>query len=202
MGVFGGAFDPPHQAHVALAQAAIEQLHLDELRILPTGQAWHKPRGLSAPEHRLAMARLAFEALPAVRVDARELQRSGPSYTADTLEELARELPGAELHLIMGADQWEVFKTWHRWQDISAMARLCVIARPGSPPPAAQPGLPAPTLLEMPSMDCSATAIRKALARGPLPEPMVPMLPPAVARYISTHGLYGHPPPGLTALHA
>ena len=62
VGVFGGAFDPPHQAHVALAQAALSQLKLDALHILPTGDAWHKHRGLTAPEHRLAMCHLAFDA--------------------------------------------------------------------------------------------------------------------------------------------
>ena len=79
IGVFGGAFDPPHNAHVALAQAALEQFGLDMLYVIPTGQAWHKARVLSAPEHRLAMTRLAFAGMPRVRVDERELQRAGPS---------------------------------------------------------------------------------------------------------------------------
>ena len=75
IGVFGGAFDPPHRAHVALAQAAVAQLGLAELRIFPTGQAWHKARPLSSAAARLAMAELAFAALPNVTVDAREIRR-------------------------------------------------------------------------------------------------------------------------------
>lgn len=199
VGVFGGAFDPPHQAHVALARAAIAQLGLDELRILPTGQAWHKARSLSPSEHRLAMARLAFEGLPQVRIDERELQRDGPTYTIDTLEALASELPGAEFHLLMGADQWEAFATWWRWQDIAALARICVLARPGAPAPLPRPGWPVPEVLNLPPMDCSATAIRAALIAGGVSSDLASMLPEAVASYISAHGLYGHPLPGVPA---
>ncbi len=202
VGLFGGAFDPPHQAHVALARAAIAQLQLDELRILPTGQAWHKARALTPPEHRLAMAQLAFADVPRARVDARELQRAGPSYTIDTLEEMAAEWPEARFFLLMGADQWAAFATWHRWQDIAARAQLCVLERPGAQAPRPQPGLPVPQLLVLPPMDCSATALRQGLAAGRLSAPLAQLLPEAVARYISAHGLYGHPPPGLTAPHA
>jgi nicotinate-nucleotide adenylyltransferase len=199
VGLFGGAFDPPHQAHVALARAAIDQLGLDELRVLPTGQAWHKARALSPAAHRLAMARLAFDGLPQVRIDERELQREGPTYTIDTLQALASELPGAEFHLLMGADQWAAFDTWRRWQDIAALARICVLARPGAPAPLPRPGWPVPDVLNLPPMDCSATAIRDALAAGGLSSDLARMLPEAVARYISAHGLYGHPLPGDAA---
>ena len=71
IGIFGGAFDPPHLAHVALAQAAVTQLGLDELRVFPTGQAWHKARALTGAAHRLAMAKLAFGAVPGAVVDDR-----------------------------------------------------------------------------------------------------------------------------------
>jgi nicotinate-nucleotide adenylyltransferase len=88
IGILGGAFDPPHQAHVAMAEAAIAQYQLDELRIIPTGEAWHKPRHLSSAEHREAMTRLAFGQLPKVVIDCVELHRVGPSYTIDTLRTL------------------------------------------------------------------------------------------------------------------
>ena len=202
IGLFGGAFDPPHQAHVALARAALAQLGLDELRVLPTGQAWHKARPLSEPQHRLAMAHLAFDSLPGVVVDDRELRRLGPSYTIDTLEELAAEQPGAAFVLLMGADQWAAFPTWRRWQDIAARARPCVLARPGTAGVQPHPGLPPPETLALPPMDCSATALREALTLGIAPEQLSPRLPDAVARYISAHGLYGPPPPGFTAPHA
>ena len=102
--MFGGAFDPPHVAHVALAQAAVEQLQLDQLRIFPTGQAWHKAPPLTASkEHRLALAGVAFGGLPRTVIDDRELRRPGPTYTIDTLRELKAEYPDAQLFLVMGA---------------------------------------------------------------------------------------------------
>ena len=201
VGVFGGAFDPPHQAHVAIARAALEQLELDELRILPTGQAWHKSRPLSPAADRLAMVRLAFAGLPGVRIDERELQRPGASYTIDTLQALLAEQPGIELYLVMGGDQWAAFTAWRQWQSIARMARLCVARRPDQAGPAPLTGL-AVHWLHLPAMPVSATAIREQYAAGaaagadqaPKPHSADPgqagQLPPAVARYISDHRLY------------
>ena len=127
IGVFGGAFDPPHNAHVALAEAALAQLDLTELHVSPTGQAWHKSRTLTPKQDRLAMARLAFSALKGtVVVDSREVLRDGPTYTLDTLRELQQEQPGAQLVLIMGADQATALPTWHGWQDILRTAIVSV----------------------------------------------------------------------------
>ena len=88
IGIYGGAFDPPHKAHLGLARAAVEQLALNRLYVIPTGQPWMKQRRLTAAEHRLAMARLAFESVPEVQVDDCEVQREGTTYTIDTLHEL------------------------------------------------------------------------------------------------------------------
>jgi len=96
IGIFGGAFDPPHVAHAALAQVALAELQLDELRVVPTGDAWHKTRALSPAPHRLAMAQLALPSCPGV-VDPREIERAGPSYTVDTLREFNALWPMAEL---------------------------------------------------------------------------------------------------------
>src|SRR5690606_13094395 len=122
VGLFGGAFDPPHGAHVALAEAAVRQLQLDVLHVVPTGRAWHKARTLTGAEHRMAMAELAFRPVPGALVDDREIRRPGPTYTVDTLRELAREWPGASLHLLMGEDQAESFTTWRDWQTIAQLA--------------------------------------------------------------------------------
>jgi nicotinate-nucleotide adenylyltransferase len=132
LGMFGGAFDPPHLAHVALARAAVQQLGLCELRVFPTGQAWHKSRTLTSAEHRLAMARVAFGDVPRTVVDGRELSRNGPTYTVDTLLELQAEQPDAELFLIIGADQAEALHSWHRGEAILSLATLGVaaLARP------------------------------------------------------------------------
>ena len=97
LGVLGGAFDPPHRAHFALAQAAIDQLQLDQLRLIPTGNAWHKARALTIAHHRLAMCALAFADLDRAVIDPRETLRSGASYTFDTLTQLCLEFPAAQL---------------------------------------------------------------------------------------------------------
>ena len=129
VGVFGGAFDPPHNTHAALIELALAQLQLDELRVIPTGQAWHKARPLSPAADRLAMAGLAFSKIPGVVVDARETQRTGPSYTADTLRELRQENPDTELILLIGGDQARALPTWHRWHEILQYATICVADR-------------------------------------------------------------------------
>jgi nicotinate-nucleotide adenylyltransferase len=196
LGVFGGAFDPPHQAHVALALAAVAQLRLDALHIVPTGQAWHKARALSAPEHRLAMARLAFADLARVVVDEQELKRPGPSFTIDTLEALQAENPGAQLYLIIGTDQFAALKNWHRWQDILRIAIICIAgradpARTGAGfDPQIQAG-PAVLTLQLPLMPVSATDIRRQIGAGSAaPQDMAQLVPEPVARYIERHGLY------------
>jgi nicotinate-nucleotide adenylyltransferase len=190
--VFGGAFDPPHQGHAVLAQTAIAQLQLDELRVFPTGDAWHKTRPLSAAAHRVAMARLAFATEPRVVVDARETLRTGPTYTVDTLEELAREYPGAELFLIIGEDQARALPTWHRWESILDFAIICVAARADStgadsPFESLSTQIPGLIRLKMPPMPVSATEIRHKIALG---QAIAPLVFDSVARYIEQHHLY------------
>lgn len=192
IGMFGGAFDPPHLAHRALAQAAIEQLQLDALRVLPTGQAWHKSRPLTAASHRLEMSRLAFDGLPQVRLDDREIRRAGPSYTLDTLRELHAENPRAELYLVMGKDQADVLPTWRHWEEIVRLAIICVADRDlltGQetrfvPPPEMAGRF---CKLQMPAMDISATGIRARVASR---QGIAPLVSPAVARYIEDNHLY------------
>jgi len=189
LGVFGGAFDPPHVAHVALARAGLEQLALDELRVFPTGKAWHKSRGLTPAADRLAMARLAFGGLPRTVVDDREQRRSGPTYTVDTLAELQAEQPQAQLFLLMGEDQALWFTRWHDWQRILGLATLCIAARPDVRPADAAPLPPqARTVsLQLPAMPESATDVRQRLGRG---DDVSGLVPPGVARYIDSHHLY------------
>ena len=196
VGVFGGAFDPPHRAHRALAEAALSALQLDRLHILPTGQAWHKARALSDAEHRLAMCRLAFDDLPAVQVDDREIRRASASYTVDTLEELRAEYPGARLFLVVGEDQLVAFRSWRRWQEVLAMATLVVAARAdtqGVTALKAQPDLPFQRL-DMPLSPVSSTTIRALAAAGARGlESLAALVPEAVASYISLHSLYQQP---------
>ncbi len=198
LGVYGGAFDPPHIAHHSLARAAIAQLQLDQLRIFPTGQAWHKARQPSAAVHRLAMAQLAFADLPEVQVDPRETYRAGPTYTFDTLSELRQQYPQAELFLLMGSDQFNAFGQWHRWRDIAQIATICVAARAISagaeglktPPPEVQTACKIHTI-DMPVMTTSATDLRSRIGRGIA---LSTLVNDAVARYIAEHRLYAAPP--------
>lgn len=198
--MFGGAFDPPHLAHRALAEAALAQLPLDMLHIVPTGQAWHKSRTLTDAAHRLAMCRLAFDGLENAVLDEREIRRLGPSYTLDTLHELRAEYPQASLYLVMGQDQAEALPTWRNWQDIVALATICVADRDlltgrvaSLDPPAELQGRF--VHLQMPLMDISATGIREGVREGvragrAAGREIAPLVSPAVARYIETHHLY------------
>ena len=199
--MFGGAFDPPHDAHLALARAAIDELRLDRLHIVPTGDAWHKARALSPGAQRLAMCRLAFADVPGVRVDARELHRAGPTYTIDTLSELRAEYPGAELFLLIGADQAALFAGWRRAADILQLATVSIAVRASSTralqlfdPKNPLPGLAsAPArvhLLRLPPLPHSATEVRRRVAAG---LPIGHLVAPAVAGYIAEHHLYQTP---------
>jgi nicotinate-nucleotide adenylyltransferase len=196
LGVFGGSFDPPHTAHIALAKHAIEQFDLAELRIIPTGDAWHKARTLTPSPHRLAMTRLAFADVPQTLVDPREIDREGATYTVDTLEELKAEHPEADLYLFIGADQANAFKTWHRWQEILGLATVVVADRPidGQGGMASQwhnAVSPDVQRLDMPSLNVSATEIRAHVAHGTQADPkMHAWLPAAVQHYIEKHSLY------------
>jgi nicotinate-nucleotide adenylyltransferase len=189
--LFGGSFDPPHAAHLALATLARDHLRLDTLFVVPTGDPWQKPgRRLAPAEHRLAMARLAFEGEPRLVVDRLELDRQGPSYTLDTLQALQARHPGADWFLVIGQDQYANFDTWHDWQRLLSMCTLAVAARQGqapSPPPALQALPHRMAVLPLPEMPVSATDLRARLARG---EAVTPMVAPAVAGYIAQHNLY------------
>ena len=203
IGLFGGAFDPPHRAHVALVHAALNQFSLDELRVLPTGQAWHKSRELTCAEHRLAMTQLAFAEFERVVVDAREMQRAGATYTIDTLEALQREQANCEWWLFIGQDQAERFQTWHRWPDILSAAQVVVARRPESTPLEPEgkhepkegqwhnrtnaQALQPMQQLQWSPLVISATAIRLAVARG---QDTAAWLQPQVQHYIQQHHLY------------
>jgi nicotinate-nucleotide adenylyltransferase len=189
IGMFGGAFDPPHRAHLALAGAAVRQLGLDRLFVFPTGNAWHKDRDLTPAQDRLAMTRLAFAAIPQAQVDDRELRRTGPTYSIDSLRELQAEHPGAQLYLLMGEDQAAGFTRWHAWQEIARMAVLGVAGRGSGEGVTALRALPGVRVqaLELPPMPESATEIRTRLTAG---QDIADLVEPAVASYIESHSLY------------
>jgi nicotinate-nucleotide adenylyltransferase len=190
--MFGGAFDPPHIGHVALARAAVDQLGLDQLRVFPTGQAWHKARALSPASDRLAMAQLAFAEVPRAVVDGRELQRAGPTYTIDTLRELRQEFPHAQLLLVIGADQAESLHSWRESGEIARLATISIAER--ARPVRASGHFDASNLpegrrepVELPPMPVSSTEIRR---RACADQDISQLVPAPVASYIAHHHLY------------
>lgn len=191
LGVYGGSFDPPHLAHLALACMARDALGLDELRLVPAGQPWQKAHRTLAPgAHRAAMVERLIEGEPRLVVDRRELHRTGPSYTVDTLRELAAECPGAQLFLVLGADPFARLDTWHQADDLPGLATLAVAARAGQAPqpPAAWAGRSiAWQAIPLPRMDISSSDVRARVAAG---EPVSPLVGEAVAGYIDQHQLY------------
>jgi nicotinate-nucleotide adenylyltransferase len=192
IGIYGGAFDPPHLAHEALAQAAITQYALNELRIMPTGLAWHKSSALTAAEHRIVMSQLAFVDIPQASIDARETLRSGATYTIDTLLEIRAENPQAKLFLLMGQDQLTFFPQWHRYQEILQIATLLVAFRADSMPASGQKdhgnqGKIQHSSIHMLASPISATQIRQLCSHSQAIDHLVK---PSVARYIAEHRLY------------
>lgn len=188
IGLFGGTFDPPHNAHVALAHAALDELRLDQLRWIPAGQPWQKTRTISTAAQREAMVRAAIAGEPRFVLDRIELERSGPSYTLDTVHELRAREPQAQLILVIGADQYAGLHTWRGWQELLALVTLAVANRPGAMPPIDPQVLRfSHRVVPLPMLDISASDIRARVARGQAIDHLVPA---AVAGYIETHGLY------------
>jgi len=188
LGIFGGSFDPVHNAHVALARTALAELKLDELVWVPAGRPWQKKRHLTPAADREAMVRLAIEGEPRFVLSRIELERNGPSYTIDTVRALNAERPDAQWYLVIGQDQYAGFHTWHGWQELLSLVTLAIADRPDakhSVDPQVLAHAHAPVTLPM--MDVSSTDIRERVTGG---QGIVDLVPPAVARYIARHRLY------------
>ncbi len=198
LGVLGGTFDPPHIGHLILVEEARLSLGLGQVLFVPAGAPWRKAgQELSAREDRLAMVRLAVGDNPDFAVSSLEVEREGPSYTAETLAELCDQLGReTEFFFIMGADSLGDFPHWHQPQRILELARLAVAERP-EPEDAGFGEVLAEELAEamrqrvvwlrMPRIDISATAVRERVRRGLSVRYWVPL---AVEKYIREHGLY------------
>jgi nicotinate-nucleotide adenylyltransferase len=196
IGLFGGSFDPIHNAHLGLAHAALTTLALDQVVFVPAGNPWQRAPLKATGAHRLAMVRLAIADEPRFAADDCELARSGPSYTIDTLHDLGQRRPGNQWILLLGADQWGKLPTWHQWEAILSQASVAVAQR-GDEPVTTPPQLAGVPMqrINMPPMVNSSTQIRARLAGG---SSIAGLVSAAVARYIAKHRLYSEPSQSLT----
>lgn len=164
LGVLGGTFDPIHVGHQIVAQDALEALDLERLLVVPAARPPHRDPVLEA-RSRLRITRRAFEDDPRIEVSELELERSGPSFTVDTLEELDERRPDAPLFCIVGADQFREFAGWRRPRRIAELATLAVMNRAGEEPepPPELPDLPF-TSVPVTRIELSSTRVRERLA--------------------------------------
>jgi nicotinate-nucleotide adenylyltransferase len=212
VGILGGTFDPVHFGHLRLAQELAHTLKLAQVRFVPSGTPPHRATPAATTAQRIAMARLAVAANALFAVDERETRRTGPAYTFDTLTELRAELAAtSSLVLLLGADAFLEFATWHRWHELFGLAHIAVAHRPGFPVERWRDSMPQPLareyaarLMQQPlavhlapaggivvmpitALDISATAIRELMRTGGSPRYL---LPDPVLDYIQAQNLY------------
>ena len=168
IGIFGGSFNPPHVAHLIGAEIAREVLELDTIIFMPASVPPHKQKmRLPDPRLRLTMVEAAIKDNPCFETSDIELNREGPSYTVDTLRELKRQHPDAQLVLIIGMDNLEIFHSWRSSEEILSLAELGVMVRPGySKEKVREELLSHVRFVEIPLMEISGTEIRKRIESG------------------------------------
>jgi len=211
IGILGGTFDPIHFGHLRLAEEMLELANLRQIRFIPTGIPPHRNAPQVSAQHRSAMVRLAITDQPAFVLDEREVERTAPCYTVNTLRELRAELGAAQpLCLLMGGDAFLQLHTWHEWEQLFGLAHIVVGYRPGftleerihsataelqrhyqqrlcAANALSQQPCGGITELAIPKLEISATDIRRRVAEG---RTIRYLLPSAVANYIHQHQLY------------
>ncbi len=206
VGLFGGTFDPVHFGHLRAAEEAREILRIDDFRLIPAGRPALRSAPVATAEQRLEMLRLAVAGCPDLRVDDREVRRSGASYMVDTLSDIRRDSGAAPLLLLIGQDAANMLDGWHRWRQLFELAHIVVMRRPEAhfdcrgelreqverrrtTDPAALRNAPAGCVLplEITQLDISSTSIRELLAQG---RSVRFLLPDRVTDYIREQGLY------------
>jgi nicotinate-nucleotide adenylyltransferase len=194
IGILGGTFNPPHVAHLVCAQEAYDQLGLDRVVLMPVSVPPHKEAGDDAgADHRLEMCRLAVAKDERLAVSRLELDRPGPSYTADTLRAIHDSAPGDDLTFIVGGDMAHSLPTWREPEAVLEMATLAVAERSGTRRADIEQrlaGLGGPDTIRffaMPRLDISSSDVRRRVREG---KPIRYLVPDEIARYIGVEGLY------------
>ena len=207
LGIFGGTFDPIHNGHIASVIATAQHINIQQVLLLPAHIPPHKSSVIASSEHRLAMANMVCQHHPLFTCDDRELKRTQPSYTIDTLKEIKSHYPNRPLYFFMGMDSLLSFTTWHCWQDILSYCHLVVTSRPNYS--TAKLNQATAQLLathqsnnldeiqrasagkiylyQQPDFAISSTEIRHQLLQK---DNRLTDLPPYILRYINQHHLY------------
>jgi len=193
IGIFGGTFDPIHLGHLHLAREVLKKTDLDTILFIPCYRSAYKKPIFATPSQRVAMLRLAIKGEEKFCLDTREIQRKDISYTIDTLLSLQTDYPKTKFYLILGADSFALFSTWHKWQDILKLANLIVVDRPDT---SLESELISARMLgkknkikfvQINALSIAATEIRDLIKLGKSIEHLVPK---SVCKYIKKNGLY------------
>ncbi|WP_293770450.1 nicotinate-nucleotide adenylyltransferase [uncultured Corynebacterium sp.] len=191
IGIMGGTFDPIHNGHLVAASEVAHRFDLDQVIFVPTGQPWQKAeKKVTAAEHRYIMTTIATASNPRFRVSRVDIDRSGPTYTIDTLRDIASLFPGAQLYFITGADALAGIMSWRDWDAMLDMAHFVGVTRPGYEltkdmvPADAQEAI---DLVEIPAMAISSTDCRARAQEG---APVWYLVPDGVVQYMAKNKLY------------
>ena len=186
IGVMGGTFDPIHHGHLVAASEVAQSFDLDEVIFVPTGQPWQK-EDVSLSEHRYLMTVIATASNPQFTVSRVDIDRSGPTYTIDTLRDLKAQRPDADLYFITGADAVAQILSWRDHDELWDLAHFVAVSRPGHV--LSTEGLPSEDVsqLEIPALAISSTDCRDRVGRG---HPVWYLVPDGVVQYIAKHHLY------------
>lgn len=202
IGINGGTFDPVHYGHLRPALEVMQRLGLEQVRFVPCFRPVHKNTPDVSAVQRSDMIKLAIKTQPNFVLDTIEMDKGGPSYSADTLAILKKQFKDASLVLMMGTDAFAKFHTWYKWQKILQLANIVIMHRPGDPvPQSGESGKiynqhhvvsftkEAGQIMEMDvtQLDISSTLVRNHMLAGQSAEYL---LPPCVMKYIKEHGLY------------
>jgi nicotinate-nucleotide adenylyltransferase len=192
VGIMGGTFDPIHHGHLVAASEVSALFELDEVIFVPTGSPWQKPsRQVSPAEHRYLMTVIATASNPRFWVSRVDIDRAGPTYTVDTIRDIAAHRPGADMYFITGADAMSQILSWKRAEDAMRMAHFVGVTRPGYELSDAHLPTDAVTLLDVPAMAISSSDCRARVRHG---RPVWYLVPDGVVQYISKHNLYRDAP--------